>query len=89
MIVAGWQGGSIIVDREELVAATPDVRAIAEGILHEPAPAPAGFVVETTITDATIMLQPGQAGHARAALRRLAGISFVWDDGSDLEAADE
>lgn len=89
MIIAEWEGATIVVSEVGDPAPTvsdPTVQRVVESMLEEPALAAAAFTLEDgTLVDDQIRLQPGQPGHVRAALRRLAGITIIGDDGLDLE----
>lgn len=88
-MIVEWQNGSIAIDDEQIVAASDDAtRAVFEGVLREPADMLTGELDDAgTITEGTVRLRPGEPGHARAAVHRLAGARIVTDDGADLTEA--
>lgn len=89
MIIAEWEGATIVVSEvgePEPTVSDPVVLRVVERMLEAPAPVQtAEHLEDGTIVEQTIPLKPGQPGHVRAALRRLAGIEILADDGADLE----
>jgi hypothetical protein len=89
MIVAVWEGASILIDGDRVIANDETVQKVVESLLAEPALKASSVVLEDGgIVEDQITVKPGQPGHARAALSRLAGIRFEIDDGDDIEAPD-
>jgi hypothetical protein len=89
MIVAEWEGASIIADGESVTSPDPTVQRILDGLLKGDVMTPASIDDEQgTITETFIRLKPGQPGHARAVLHTLKGIVFIVDDGADIPDPD-
>jgi hypothetical protein len=89
MLIAEWEGASIVVDQEQASSPDPATQRVLDGLLSRPADKAAGFELEDgTMEDGAVTLKPGQPGHARAAVRQLRGLVIVVDDGDDIEAVD-